>query len=646
MLDNKFLAEAATLDEQLRFPSHPRLSEDFVKLWYNQQTLIVLGGADEVVLRGKAVSALLPQLLPLLTGRLPFDEIAQRIPGIRPAALNETLLLLYMNGLLEEGLVQADNLSRELVRDFGEQLKFYSRYVDFTRSNRNRYEVLGQLQASSIVFVGQGRAARGLLNEVAALGLGQAHVLPLDGERMGWQIPASPHTRVEILDAVTSASEAGGEKTWLAALTEKLQGQQLLLLVSDAPASDLTRRLNRLAVEHRVPFLRCRIGPGAVELGPAYLPGESGCYECAQLARVLDLDAPDDAPAEPPLAPDDEWLSPEEQLGISQAALLVLSLLTKLTPIAGEFVLYRLSPADFKLERQAVYQLPGCPVCSVVKDYDVNRDLLVGAQHVENWPTLYHFNSNDRKATVIPKGHQRHYAPKVLKMMEGAYKSYASGEQTDLAARTAAWPEALSQPYAGVARGDTAPTTRRRVTLDDISWLFRITAGRNLTDPQVGWETGQRFTPSGGALASQQLYLVNLAVEGLSPGLYHFNQVGGTLEQMPGEQLGERLARAVPGTEEIDGRIVAAIIQTAAFGRLEYKYAFKAYRYSLYDSGAMLQSLHTVSQVLGLELWHAAHFYDEEVSDVLNLHTVTEFPLYVAYLVEQPTVAMQDNRKE
>jgi hypothetical protein len=48
----------------------------------------------------------------------------------------------------------------------------------------------------------------------------------------------------------------------------------------------------------------------------------------------------------------------------------------------------------------------------------------------------------------------------------------------------------------------------------------------------------------------------------------------------------------------------------------------------------MLQSLHTVSQALGLELWHSAHFYDDEVSALLGLHTVTEFPAYVAYLVE------------
>lgn len=635
MPDNKVLFEAAGADEQLRLPTHPRLSEDFLKLWHNLQTLVVLGAADEVVLRGKAVGALLPQLLPLLTGRLSVEEIAGRIPGIRPSALNETLLLLYMNGLLEEGLVQAGNLSREIVRDFNEQLKFYSRYVDFTRSCRNRFEVLSHLQADSVVFVGQGRAARQLLREVASLGLGRVLLLPLDGASPGWQaLGLSQHTRLETLDAAPDALEAGDE-TALASLAEKLPGQQLILLVSDAPALGLTRSLNRLAVEHGVAFMRCRISPETVEVGHTYLPGESGCYECAHRTQVLDLDAPAESLSTSPASvPGDEWLTPEEQIGASHAALLVLSFLSRLTPTAGEFTFYRLSLANLEFERHAVYQLPGCPVCSRLSGYDVERDLLVGANHSENWPALYHFNTNDRQSTVIPKGHQRHYSPKVLKLMEGAYKSYAGGTQTDLSPLTTDWPKALSQPYADIALGNPRTPPRPRVSSEDISWLLQIAAGRRLGDPHIGWPPGQRFTPSGGGLASQQLYLVNFAVEGLAQGLYHFNQVQGVLEKMPGEHFEEQLGRAVPGTEELSGRIAAAVIQTAAFGRLEYKYIFKAYRFSMYDSGAMLQSLHTVSQALGLELWHSAHFYDDEVSAMLGLHTVTEFPVYVAYLAE------------
>jgi SagB-type dehydrogenase family enzyme len=632
MLENKVLVDAANADEQLRLPTNPRLSEDFLKLWHNQQTLVVLGAADEVVLRGKAVGALLPQLLPQLNGRLSVEEIGARIPGLKPATLNETLLLLYMNGLLEEGLVQSTNLSRESVRAFDEQLKYYSRYVDFTRSCHNRFEVLGRLQDSSVLIVGRGRGARQLLRELASLGLGRALLLPLDGGSPGWHaLGLGPHTSVETLDVVAEAVEAGDEEA-LASLGGRFEGQRLILLVTDEPAHGLTRSLNRLAVERGVAFMRCRFSPEAVEVGHLYLPGESGCYECSHRSQVLDLDGQGEAATA--TAAGDEWLTPEEQFGASHAALLLLSHLSGLTPAVSEFSFFRFDPAKFEFVRHAVYQLPGCPVCSRLSGYEAGRDLLFGESHMENWPALYHFNTNDRQSTVIPKGHQRHYSPKVLKLMEGAYKTYAGGTQADLTPTATRWPEPLSQPYAGVAEGATRTPPRRRVSVEDISWLLQIAAGRRLGDPKVGWPPGQRFTPSGGGLASQQLYLANLSVEGLEPGLYHFNQVQGLLEKMPGEGLEEQLRRAVPGTEELSGRVAAAIIQTAAFGRLEYKYIFKAYRYSMFDSGAMLQSLYTVSQVLGLEFWHSSHFYDDEVSALLGLHTVTEFPTYVAYLAE------------
>jgi SagB-type dehydrogenase family enzyme len=623
------------LDEQMRLPQCPRLPEDIVKLWHNRETLVFLGGPEEVVLHGKSVRLLLPQLMPLLNGRLTIAEIAGRIPGVKRATIEYSLLTLYMNGLLEEGAVQPAALTREQAQYFNAQLKFFSRYVDVTRFNSNRYRVLERLQSGSVLLLGAGRAARETLREMLNLGVGRVDVVPLDGaDGEAWREIQAPYARVELLD-VDPAALADGDALAAERFATHLPGRQLILLVTDAPALRLTRLLNAAAVEHNVPFLRSRIGEGCVEVGPTVIPRESACYECAHLLHALRLDEGDDEAASGG-AERGEWLTPEENLGVSRTALYVLSLLTKLISIAGVDKLHRLSVEDLDLEAHSVYRLVGCPTCSTVEAYDAARDLLVGGEHTENLPALYHFNTNERQYALTPKGHQKHYAHKIQKIVEGAFKSYATAGAIPLKEPFGPTPRGLEQDFAGVATRTEPPARREPVTITDVARLLLLSAGRALHAVVEDWPTGHCVTPSGGNLASQTLYLAAFEVEGLAAGLYHFNRVEGTLEPRGGGSLLGPLGDAVLGADALGGRPAAALIHTAGFGRVEFKYGFKAYRYCLYDSGAMLHSLETVGRMLGLELWHSEDIFDEEIRELLGLHTPLELPIYVAYVL-QPT---------
>lgn len=166
-----------------------------------------------------------------------------------------------------------------------------------------------------------------------------------------------------------------------------------------------------------------------------------------------------------------------------------------------------------------------------------------------------------------------------------------------------------------------------------------LAAGRAMNSVIEEWPAGHSTAPSGGNLASQTLYLAAFDVEGLAPGLYHFNRAEGALEPRGGESLRGALERAVPGAEALGRRPAAAVIHTASFGRVEYKYGFKSYRYCIYDSGVMLHSLEVVGRMLGLELWHSLDIFDEEVRGLLGLHTPLELPVYVAYLLQPPAPA-------
>lgn len=670
--DAKLLAQATLADRQIRRPAYPRLSEDLLKIWYNQQTLIVLGTANEVVLRGRSVASLLPRLLPLLTGNLPVEEIVQRVGG-QPEAVDEALTLLYMQGLLEEGLINAPSLDRALVQAFAAPLKFFSRYIDYTRVWENRYAVLERLRTSSVLMIGEGPAARQALSEMLSLGLGRATVVALDRETATWQALATPTAEVQVLSLEPAAPTGRGDTAGvgdrstalvagsadnldgelrsgpapdvaetLARLADRIEPPELVLVVTPGLDRALWRGLNRLAIERGWLLLPAVIGGTTVDLGPTVVPAEGPCLECAHHQALIDLTPADEAPRG---ALQTGPMTPEERIGASRLALLALAALTKVIPLTGELNLYRLEQDQLSFTTHAVYRLPGCPVCSPMHDYAAPRSLLVGPDHAENWPVFFALNTNERPLAFIPKGYQIHFAPTTARVAAGAYKSYRHRPAINLAQQLDRWPSALSSPYHELALGQRQ-LVARPAHLTDLAWLLLLVAGRQLNYPALGWLPGQRLTPSGGNLASQSLYLLSLSVTDLPAGLYHFNQVEGQLELLRAAApvagldqtaagLSELVAlnRAVPDGAALTEPVMAVLIQTAAHGRVEHKYRFKAYRYCLLDSGALAQSLATVTELMGWELWQTVQFFDDEVAEWLGLHTTTELPISISYLV-------------
>lgn len=633
MQQAKNLGKTLTKDPQMQIPQYPRLSEDLAVLWQSRRMFVTFGGLGEVVLRGKSVENLLPQLIPLLTGKLDVDEIVARVQGFRPSAVRDALSLLFMQGVLEEGKIPSDgDITRELLQSFRAQLKFYSRYVDFTRANRNRYEVLHKLQSSSILALVSGRGGMQVVTELAHLGLGKLTVAPLDGQRRQWEQLDTPHMTLDLLDVAATAVKHG-QSAAMQVVEKALQGQKLLLLATDTPSLPLTRQLNGLAIIHNVPFLRSLIRPNTVEVGPTVFPRQSPCYECAHHTGLLNLD---EADAETAAAPSPVgFLSLAEQIGASQTALFVLSVLTKFIPIKSGETLFRLRPDVMALEPLPVYQLVGCPACSRAHGYNEElRDLQVGPQHGENWPALYHVNTHDRAYRLFPKGHQMHYLSKNMKAVEGAYKKYANRPTVPLPQFTlATLPASFHQPFAHLTETAAALPTGP-TDLEQISLLLQAAASFQRIEDDNGWSVGLRVTPSAGGMASQTVYLVNFSVQGLAPGIYHFNPQERALDRLRSGDFRQKLDTAVGDSGALPDRVVAAVIQTAAHGRVESKYVSKSFRYVHYDGGAMLQSLRVVTQLLGLQLWSTGDFYDDQVNDLLSLHTTTEFALYVGYLVE------------
>ena len=597
-------------DPQVQIPTRPRISDEIARVWHNEQLLLLLGGPQDVVLRGKAVRNLLPQLLPLLNGLNTRETIGERLAQFKPTTIDDSLQLLHVQGVLEEGPLPSNTLDPQVARAFSQQLAFYSRFVDQTRVCRNRYEVLQRLQTTPLLLIGGERLVAPLLHQLAQAGLGRATWLANSAPTTTYALPhLALDLQVPQADQLLAAVD-----DWLA---EHHDG--LICLLTSTAQAELTQALNQRAIQAQTRFTRLWLHPQHIELGPTTFAGEAGCYACAE---QVDSEEPQ---LTEPTAP----LSLNEQLALSQASLVVGNLISGLSPVITGGVRYLLDPTTLEFVAQSVHRLVLCPVCGQ-PNLDLPRDLLVGAGHFENLPLWYHANTDERSYAIFPKAHQQHYAPKnAIAIVSGA-KGYTNSQRHALSELQGQW-----QPDPTVDLSVQLPT---QTTIAPLAWLFEQAFVRKPATQAIA--AGQRFVPSGGNLASQTVYLLNHKLSNLAAGIYHLNQHDASLEAIRPQFSWDDVAKAFP-SDPLNQQTLGLIVLTAAIGRVEGKYGAKSYRIALYDCGVAAQAIEFLAGAAGWQIEQISAFYDQELRDLLQVYSLSETPLLVLRLVASNPEVLQ-----
>jgi len=136
-----------------------------------------------------------------------------------------------------------------------------------------------------------------------------------------------------------------------------------------------------------------------------------------------------------------------------------------------------------------------------------------------------------------------------------------------------------------------------------------------------------RAVPSGGALYPLELYLAAQRVEGLDPGLYHFDPLRNGLETI---RVGIDAAdvAALSTYPEIVAGCAALLLVAAVFGRSRFKYALRAYRFALIEAGHVGQNVLLAAAALGLAAVPLGGYYDRRADEFLGLDGVNESTLY------------------
>ncbi len=167
------------------------------------------------------------------------------------------------------------------------------------------------------------------------------------------------------------------------------------------------------------------------------------------------------------------------------------------------------------------------------------------------------------------------------------------------------------------------------LAFDELSALLQ--AGYGVThvfeSPDGARALPLRAVPSGGALYPLEVFAAVLRVDGLDPGLYHFDPLRQGLEVVS-IGLDPAEVAALSTYPEIVSECAVLLVVAAIFGRTRFKYGLRAYRFALLEAGHLGQNIVLAATALDLGAVPLGGFYDRPTDAFLGLDGVNESAVY------------------
>ena len=162
------------------------------------------------------------------------------------------------------------------------------------------------------------------------------------------------------------------------------------------------------------------------------------------------------------------------------------------------------------------------------------------------------------------------------------------------------------------------------ITFEDLSLLIWATQG--ITTRSLGFDF--RTVPSAGALYPIETYIAVNRVEGMAPGIYHYQVKEAELAFLKEGRFGPDLNRAALNQEMLE-EAATVFIWTAVVDRSKWKYRERAYRYIYMDAGHIGQNLYLAATALNLGCCGVGAFFDEEVDRLIGIDGKEEMSIYL-----------------
>lgn len=219
-----------------------------------------------------------------------------------------------------------------------------------------------------------------------------------------------------------------------------------------------------------------------------------------------------------------------------------------------------------------------------------------------------------------------------LRLITRAYKTYPTREAARLpgAAEFEDTPLSKSLRKVVLKRRSVREFSGKPISLNNLANIIFNAYGIT-TEVTLKFGIGQkmRAVPSGGALYPLELYVASLNVNGLPPGIYHYNVEAHSLELVREGQFKAELGHAI-FYEEMFKSVSALFIITGMLKRSSMKYGERAYRFMMLEAGHVGQNITLTAVALGLGSVMLGGFYDNDVDEIIGVDGVSETTLYTA----------------
>ena len=163
------------------------------------------------------------------------------------------------------------------------------------------------------------------------------------------------------------------------------------------------------------------------------------------------------------------------------------------------------------------------------------------------------------------------------------------------------------------------------VTLPELGRLLHYVTG--ITDRRDS-TLAFRAVPSSGALFPIEVYPAVFEVAGLQPGVYHKAVQRYALELVRAGDFRQDVFNAAVSQEMIQRASFVAVL-TGIFGRVQWKYVDRSYRYLMLEAGHLGQNLYLEATALGLGPCGIGAFFDDQLNGLLGVDGADETTVYL-----------------
>ena len=336
-------------------------------------------GGDICLLRPSADSDLVlegagerdRELVARLDGRTPRPLLEAEF-GTAPVA--QLLDLLDTEGLVEDA-GEYDALADAELRRYDRQRRYFA---DIAPDGLTAPDCQLRLRSARVVVLGVGGLGTWAALSLACCGVGELTLLDGDvveisnlnrqvlysDEDIGRPKAAVAAAAIERFNPGVSAVPVMCTLGTPEAVAEAVRGSSFVVDAADRPAHDIERWVNAACFEHGVPYITMSHFPPFARVGPMYVPGETGCFNCQERAYRRSYELDDHLVEQRRGSP-----SPAATLGPvcafvgGQVALDVVHQLTGLCPPASKGSVRVFDTRTLELSSEPVPRDPLCEVC-------------------------------------------------------------------------------------------------------------------------------------------------------------------------------------------------------------------------------------------------------------------------------------------